>query len=76
MDQKIKEMIGIAAAYAGNCERCLQYHIQQGIDIGLSKKEILIAVRIADRVMQAGKSFMLDVVNEMVGELEETKPPA
>jgi len=68
MDLKTKELLAISAAYAGNCERCLRYHIQHGLEAGLTEKEILIAVRIADRVKQTANSFLDDVVSQATKE--------
>ena len=71
MDLKTKELLAVAAAYAGYCERCLSYHIQQGLEAGLAQKEMLIAIRIADKVRQASTSFLDDVVNQATKESQK-----
>lgn len=71
MDLKTKELLAISAAYAGNCERCLRYHIQHGLEAGLTQKEVLIAVRIADRVKQTSTSFLDDIVTQATKESRE-----
>ncbi len=71
MDLKTKELIGIAASYAGNCEQCLAYHIDQGRRAGLTKQEIKIAIRIADIVKQASASFLDDLISETLEGFEK-----
>lgn len=50
MDDKTRELIAIGAAYAGNCEACLGYHIREGAEVGLNEDEIRQAIRIAGSV--------------------------
>lgn len=76
MDLKTKELLAISAAYAGNCERCLSYHIRHGLEAGLTQKEILIAVRIADRVREASISFLDDIVTHATKESREQEANA
>ncbi len=71
MDQKTKELIGIAAAYASGCEECLVYHIHQAKEAGLTRKDVLIAMRIADRVKQASVSFLDEAAGEAMKEFEQ-----
>lgn len=68
MDPKTKELVAISAAYAANCERCLTYHIRQGIEAGLTAKEILIAVRIAVSVRKSALSFLDDIITQATKE--------
>lgn len=50
MDKKIEEMIALGAAYALNCQPCIEYHKQKAAETGLSSEEMRMAVRVADTV--------------------------
>lgn len=58
MDLKVKELIGIAAAVAGHCQPCFEYHLEQARKLGLAEKEIKAAVKIAQMVRKAGDDNM------------------
>lgn len=58
LDPKTKEFIGIAAATAGHCQPCFDYHFAEAKKLGISLEEIRAAVKIAQAVRQAGNSNM------------------
>ncbi len=56
MDKKIEEMIALGAAYALNCQPCMEVHRKLALDAGLTREEMLAAIRVAEAVKQgAGK---------------------
>lgn len=56
MDEKIEEMVALGAAYALNCQPCMEYHKQKAAETGLSFEEMRMAIRVADSVKAgAGK---------------------
>ncbi len=50
MDKKTEEMIALGAAYAVNCQPCMEYHKQQALEAGLTSAEMLFAIRVAEGV--------------------------
>lgn len=64
MDSKVRELIGIAAAVAGHCQPCFDYHLEQARKMGVSGGEIMAAVKIAQLVRKAGDDNMDNHVQE------------
>jgi AhpD family alkylhydroperoxidase len=64
MDFKVGELVGIAAAVAGHCQPCFEYHLEQARKMGVSDGEIKAAVRIAQAVRKAGDDNMDNYVQE------------
>ncbi len=58
LDPKIREFIGIAAAVAGLCQPCFDYHFAEAQKLGITLEEIRATVRFAQSVRQAGKGNM------------------
>ena len=55
---KTKEFIGIAAAVAGLCQPCFDYHFAEALKLGITLEQIRATVRLAQTVRQAGKGNM------------------
>lgn len=64
INPKVRELIGIAAAVAGHCQPCFEYHLEQARKLGLSEGEIKTAVKIAQAVRKAGDDSMDKYVND------------
>jgi AhpD family alkylhydroperoxidase len=58
LDPKTREFIGIAAAVAGLCQPCFDYHFAEAQKLGITLEEIRATVRFAQSVRQAGKGNM------------------
>ena len=58
LDPKTKEFIGIAAAVAGHCRPCFDYHFIEARKLGITLEEVKATVKIAQAVRQAGNSNM------------------
>lgn len=65
MDEKVIELIGIGAAYAGDCEPCLAYHIKRASELGLTAEEIRQAIHVAHTV----KNVRTERVRRLAGRL-------
>jgi len=58
MDQKTKELVGIAAAAAGHCQKCFDYHYNEAGKLGVAKEDIAEAIELAQAIRQAGAKSM------------------
>ncbi|MHA1978620.1 MAG: carboxymuconolactone decarboxylase family protein [Candidatus Hodarchaeales archaeon] len=47
MNEREKEIASVAASVAAGCLRCLEYHKQQALDVGVSQDELLKIAHIA-----------------------------
>ena len=47
LPKKHKELIALGISVAGNCESCMQWHIEQAAAAGASFEEVLEAVEVA-----------------------------
>lgn len=47
LPRKTKEVIAMGISVAGNCESCMQWHIEQAAKCGASMREVLEAAEVA-----------------------------
>ena len=50
MDKKTKELIALGAAYAVNCQPCMELHKQQAAEAGANAQEMRAAIEVAESV--------------------------
>jgi AhpD family alkylhydroperoxidase len=50
IDELHQELIAVAAAYAGNCNACLAYHIKRSLEVGATADQVRHAIEIASKV--------------------------
>jgi AhpD family alkylhydroperoxidase len=67
MDRKAKELVGIAAAVAGHCQKCFDYHYNEAGKLGIAKEDIAEAVELAKAIRQAGAKSMDEFVAHKQG---------
>jgi len=60
LDVATTELIGIAAAVAGHCQPCLEYHLAEARHLGVGEDQIQEAVKLAEAVSRAGDRHMHD----------------
>jgi AhpD family alkylhydroperoxidase len=58
LDPRTTELVGIAAAIAGHCQPCFDFHYKKALDLGVSQDEIHAAVALARAVRGAGDRRM------------------
>ena len=63
-----RELAAIGAAVASNCIPCIQYHIPQARQAGLSDAQILEAIRLADKVRQVPARNVLEAAYALLGQ--------
>ena len=66
MDAKIKELVGIAAAVAGHCQKCFSYHYNEAKKLGIDVGEINEAIEFAKAIRQTGDTGMDEFVGRIL----------
>jgi 4-carboxymuconolactone decarboxylase len=61
-----RELVSLGAAMASNCVPCIEHHIPQARNAGLSDAEISEAIQLSDRVRQVPARKVLDVALQMM----------
>ena len=57
----VAELVAIGAAIAANCEPCFKYHFQQARKLGVSREDMMCAVKTAQSVKEAPAKAMLQL---------------
>jgi AhpD family alkylhydroperoxidase len=57
----VAELVAIGAAIAANCEPCFKYHFQQAGKLGVSRADMMRAVKTAQSVKEAPAMAMLQL---------------
>ena len=63
----VAELVAIGAAIAANCEPCLKYHYRQAQLLGVSKADVVSAVKIAASVKDSPHQSILRLANRLTG---------
>ena len=59
----VAELVAIGAAIAANCEPCFKYHFQQAGKLGVSREDMMRAVKTAQSVKEAPSKAMLQLAH-------------
>jgi AhpD family alkylhydroperoxidase len=62
MDEKTRELIGIAASIAGHCQPCFLYHFKQAKLLHISSKDLEETIEFAKSIGEAGNKSMYELV--------------
>lgn len=68
IDNKVKELVAVGAAVAGNCIPCLQWHYNKCIELGIPVEDIKEAVEMARIV----KNVPINKIDELADKLTST----
>ncbi len=63
LDPRTTELVGIAAATAGHCQPCFDFHYKKALELGVSLDEVRAAVTLARAVRAAGDRHMDEHAN-------------
>jgi AhpD family alkylhydroperoxidase len=66
MDEKTRELVGIAASVAGHCRPCFIYHFKQAKKLGVTMADINEAVEFANRISTAGDKYLFEFVSKQL----------
>ncbi len=59
----VAELVAIGAAIAANCEPCFKFHFQQARKLGVSREDMMRAVKTAQSVKETPAKAMLDLAH-------------
>jgi len=59
----VAELIAIGAAIAANCDPCFKYHFQQARKLGVSREDMMLAVKTAQSVKETPTKAMLQLAH-------------
>ncbi|MEX2486191.1 MAG: arsenite efflux transporter metallochaperone ArsD [Nitriliruptoraceae bacterium] len=63
----ITELAAVGAAVGSNCEPCLKYHYNEARQLGVTKAELVLAVRAAQVVKDTPAGKVLDLAGKLLG---------
>jgi len=66
VDLKTKELVGIAAAVAGHCQKCFSYHYNEAKRLTIEEGDIKEAIELARAIRGAGDTGMDEFVDRML----------
>jgi AhpD family alkylhydroperoxidase len=59
----VAELVAIGAAIAANCDPCFKYHFQQARKLGISREDMMLAVKTAQSVKETPARAMLQLAD-------------
>lgn len=70
LDNKIKELVAVGAAVAGNCIPCLQWHYNKCIELGIPVEDIKEAIEMARTVKGVPIKKIDELAERLIGTLK------
>ena len=68
MDERMKELVAIGAAAAANCHTCMDHHLAKCDKLGVSREEVIAAVRVGLMVNHGAELAIRKKARELLGE--------
>jgi AhpD family alkylhydroperoxidase len=62
MDEKTREIIGVAASVAGRCRPCFLYHFKQAKTLNIPLKDLEETIEFAKSIGEAGDKGFCDII--------------
>jgi len=66
MDEKTRELIGIAASIAGHCRPCFLYHFKKAKALNIPMKDLEETIEFAKSISEAGNKGMYEWVQRQM----------
>ena len=60
MDEKTRELIGVATSIAGHCRPCFLYHFKQAKALNIPTKDLEETIEFAKSISEAGNKGMYE----------------
>lgn len=73
MNKKMEEMIALGAAYAVNCQPCMEYHKKIAIEAGLTQEEMQAAIQVAEGVKTGASDKSKQYAGSLFGLVKEAR---
>jgi AhpD family alkylhydroperoxidase len=73
LNKKIEEMIALGAAYAVNCQPCMEVHRQKAIEAGLTNEEMAAAIKVAEAVKTGAHKKTMQFAGNLFGGVKEER---
>lgn len=74
--ESVAELVAIGAAIASNCEPCLKFHFDKARKLGVSKDDMLQAVKTAQAVKDAPSKSISDLAVKILSSPDSSKHTA
>jgi AhpD family alkylhydroperoxidase len=71
--EAVQELVAIGAALAANCEPCFKFHFDKARKLGVSRQDMLRAVRTAQHVKEVPAKAVLTVAERFLDEGKKTR---
>lgn len=68
LSHRERELVALGAAMGSNCMSCIEYHIPEARQAGLTDAQIAEAIRLGDEVRQVPARKVLDTAMRMLTE--------
>ena len=66
MENSTRELIAIGASVTANCMPCLDYHLKKGREMGISEKDLHIAIKTGEQVKAGAAKKMSNYANSQI----------
>jgi len=66
--EAVAELVAIGAAIAANCEPCFKFHFQQARKLGVSREDMMRAVKTAQSVKETPAKAMMQLAHRFLEE--------
>jgi AhpD family alkylhydroperoxidase len=74
--EAVAELVAIGAAIASNCQPCFKYHYDQARKLGVSKEDMLLAVKTAQAVKEAPARAVSELAERYLKANGKTESPS
>src|SRR5512134_2315712 len=68
MDERMKELVAVGAAAAANCHPCMDHHLAKCDELGVSREEVIAAVKVGLMVNHGAERAIRKKARELLGE--------
>ncbi len=69
MDDQMKELVAMGAAAAANCHPCMDHHLSKCDELGVSREEIVAAIKVGLMVNHGAERAIRKHAHELLGEV-------
>lgn len=68
MEERMKELVAMGTAAAANCHPCTDHHLAKYDELGISREEVMEAVKVGLMVNHGGERAIRKHARELLGE--------